>query len=144
MNLSPHFSLEELVHSQTAARLSIDNTPSASIIGSLRVLAAGLEQVRAVVNRPIIVSSGYRCPKLNKAVGGAVNSQHMLGAAADILCPGLGTPLQLCRAIEASPIRFDQMIYEYGWCHISFTSNGGRTMLTLDPQTKKTTQGIVG
>ena len=144
MNLSEHFTLEELIHSQTAARQNIDSTPSAPIIDNLKVLAAGLEKVRALVGHPIVVSSGYRCPPLNRAVGGAVNSQHMDGAAADILCSGFGTPLQLCRAIEASAIRFDQMIYEYGWCHISFTNAVDRRMLTLDPQSGKTRPGIVG
>jgi len=144
MNLSEHFTLEELVLSQTAARENIDNTPSAAIVENLKVLAAGLEKVRALVGHPIIVSSGYRCPALNRAVRGAVNSQHMDGAAADILCPGFGTPLQVCRAIEASPILFDQMIYEYGWCHISFSGAVGRRMLTLDPKTGATRTGIIG
>ena len=144
MNLSPHFSLEELVHSQTAERQNIDNTPTPEIIENLRMLAAGLEQVRDLLGKPVTVSSGYRCPALNTAVGGAIDSQHMQGQAADIISPGVGTPLEICRLIDASGIRFDQLIYEYDWCHISFSPEPRRERLTLDRGTGGYLPGIVG
>jgi hypothetical protein len=144
MNLSQNFSLEELVHSQTAGRLGIDNTPGDAIVEKLRVLASGLETVRATLGAPIIVTSGYRCPALNQAVRGAPDSQHMRGEAADILSPGAGTPLAICQRILAAGIPFDQLIYEYGWCHISFVPGGRRQALTLDPQSGRLQMGIVG
>ena len=125
MQLTEHFSLEELIASEVAARKDIDNTPSDEIVANLRILAAGLEQVRAVLGKPIHVSSGYRCAELNAAIGGAKDSMHMQGLAADILCPGFGTPLEVSRAIAASGIVTDQIIHEFGrWTHIAFPAPG--------------------
>jgi len=108
MMLSEHFSLEELTASEVAARAGIDNTPSPEAMGNLLRLAEGLELVRAALgNNPIHVTSGYRSPRLNQMVGGAKNSMHMQGLAADILCPSFGPPLEVCRAIATSgdPVR---------------------------------------
>jgi hypothetical protein len=126
MQLTPHFSLEELIASEIAARQGIDNTPSAEIIENLRTLARGLEALREVLGgKPIHVTSGYRSPKLNAAVGGAPNSMHMEGLAADILCPQFGAPLDVCRAIAKSGIATDQVIHEFGrWCHVAFAAAG--------------------
>lgn len=124
MQLTEHFSLEELIASQTAARAGIDNTPSAAIVANLRVLAQGLEHVRAALGgKPIHVSSGYRSEALNRAVGGAGKSAHMLGLAADIICPQFGSPLEVCRAIVAAGVKTDQIIHEFGhWCHVAFAA----------------------
>jgi hypothetical protein len=124
MQLSAHFSLEELIASEIAARRGIDNTPAPSIVANLRLLAAGLEQVRAALGgRPIHVSSGYRCAALNQAVGGAAKSAHMDGLAADILCPQFGPPLEVCKAIVAAGLKTDQIIHEFGhWCHVAFAA----------------------
>ena len=117
--LSEHFTLEEMVISQTAARKGIDNTPTPEIVANLKKTAALLEEVRALLGVPILVSSGYRCPALNKAVGGAKASAHMLGLAADFTAPAFGTVLQVAKKIAASNIAFDQIIHEYGtWVHI--------------------------
>jgi hypothetical protein len=126
MYLSEHFSLEELTASETAARAGIDNTPSADLMPNLKTLASGLEQVRAVLGgQAIHVNSGYRCPALNAQVGGASNSMHMRGLAADILCPSFGTPLQVCQAIAAANIVVDEVIHEFGkWCHVAFAAPG--------------------
>lgn len=136
MQLSEHFSLEELVASESAARLGIDNTPPAEIVLNLKVLAQGLERVRAALGgKPIHVNSGYRCPALNTAIKGAGNSMHMQGLAADILCPQLGPPLDVCRAIVAAGIETDQVIHECGrWCHVAFAAPGTqarRDLLTI-------------
>ena len=120
MNLSPHFSLAELVSSQVATRKGIDNAPAPAIVANLTRLAALLEQVRALVGAPIAISSGYRSPALNRAVGGAANSAHVLGLAADISTAKL-TPKALALLIRQSDIAFDQLIYEGTWVHIALS-----------------------
>ena len=125
MNLSPHFSLAELVASQVATRKGIDNAPTPAIVTNLTRLAALLEQVRALVGAPIAISSGYRSPALNKAVGGAGNSAHVLGLAADISTAKL-TPKALALLIRQSDIAFDQLIYEGTWVHIGLSAGAPR------------------
>jgi zinc D-Ala-D-Ala carboxypeptidase len=118
MNLSTHFSLEELTFSETAARHNLDNTPPAQLIVNLRRVATVLEQIRSIVNRPIVVSSGYRSPAVNKVVGGSASSAHMIGLAADIRAAGM-TPRELAEAIKHNAVKFDQLILEYDrWVHI--------------------------
>ncbi len=144
MNLSEHFTLEEMIAS-TAARGTIDNTPTPEIVENLRFLCARLEEVRILLGQSMIISSGYRCPALNEKVGGAPKSQHMLGLAADFICPAAGTPLSICRKVDASAIRFDQLIYEYTWCHVSFVrANPRRETLTLNASTHGYLSGIQG
>ena len=128
MNLSAHFTLEELTASQTATRRGIDNTPPATVLGNLRRLAGLLEQVRAAVGLPIRVSSGYRCSVLNRAIGGATNSAHMTGLAADITAPSL-SPRQLAAAIIAAGVKFDQLIYEGAWVHIGLSAGEPRNQV---------------
>ncbi|QKY08791.1 D-Ala-D-Ala carboxypeptidase family metallohydrolase [Janthinobacterium lividum] len=125
MNLSPHFSLAELVASQVATRKGIDNAPAPAIVANLTRLAALLEQVRALVGAPIAISSGYRSPALNKAVGGAANSAHVLGLAADISTAKL-TPKALAMLIRQSGLDFDQLIYEGTWVHIGLSAGAAR------------------
>lgn len=125
MNLSPHFSLAELVSSQVATGKGIDNAPAPAIVANLTRLAALLEQVRALVGAPIAISSGYRSPALNKAVGGAANSAHVLGLAADISTAKL-TPKALALLIRQSDIAFDQLIYEGTWVHIGLSTGALR------------------
>jgi len=125
MFLSTHFSLDELVISQEAVRKQIDNTPSNAIVRNLRRLCSVLEEIRTLAgNSPLLVSSGYRCPALNLAVGGSSNSMHMQGLAVDFTSPKFGTVLQLARKIAASDIAYDQVIYEYGrWVHVGLGLN---------------------
>lgn len=117
MNLTEHFSLAELVASQVATRKGINNAPSTAIVMNLKRLAALLEQVRTLVGAPITVSSGYRSPALNRAVGGAASSAHVQGLAADISTNKLA-PRALALLIRESDIEFDQLIYEGTWVHI--------------------------
>ncbi|WP_426074856.1 D-Ala-D-Ala carboxypeptidase family metallohydrolase [Janthinobacterium sp. DSP2-3-3] len=125
MQLSKNFSLAELVASQVATRKGIDNTPAPAIVANLTRLAVLLEQVRALVGAPIAISSGYRSPALNKAVGGAGNSAHVQGLAADISTAKL-TPKALALLIRQSDIAFDQLIYEGTWVHIGLSTGAPR------------------
>jgi hypothetical protein len=124
--LSANFALEEFTESQTAARKGIDNTPDAATQKNLKALAEALEVVRARLgNVPMRISSGYRSPALNKAVGGSKNSAHMSGLAVDFTAPRFGTVLQTAKAAAASGIEFDQIIYEYGsWVHLGLAAPG--------------------
>lgn len=128
MNLSEHFTLDELTASQTAVRKGIDNTAPPAVVENLRRVAAVLEQIRALVGKPVTVSSGYRCPALNAAVGGARYSAHMQGLAADITVVGL-TPKALAKAIIDAGIVFDQLIYEGTWVHIGLAAGAPRSQV---------------
>lgn len=122
MQLSPNFSLEELIRSDMASRLGINNAPTDQALMNLHQLAGQLEGVRrALGDVPLLVSSGYRCGKLNRVTpGSAPNSAHTLGFAADFTAPAFGSPLAICRALAADRVRFDQLIWEYeAWCHFS-------------------------
>ena len=123
MNLSPNFTLEEIIASETAARHNIDQTPSNDVLMNLRRLALFLEDVRKVLDKPIHINSAYRSPLANEAVGGKKTSQHCRGAAADIKVKGM-TPDQVVRAIIKSGLQYDQVIREFdSWTHVSI-SNG--------------------
>ena len=126
MQLSPHFTLEELTHSQQAVRASIDNTPTDQVvIENLRTTADMLEAVREVLGgHPILVSSGYRCPKLNTLIGSSGTSQHPKGLAVDFTCPAFGTPKQICQHLIDEGFNFDQLICEGTWVHISHADAG--------------------
>lgn len=144
MNLTEHFTLEELTFSQMAARRGIDNTPSLEVVAHLTTLAEGLEKVRTLLGAPIRITSGYRSPALNAAIGGAKNSAHKEGYAADFICPAFGPPISVVKAIDLSDIRFDQLIYEGTWIHISFDTDMRRQVLTADFSTGTTryTEGV--
>lgn len=144
MDLSTHFSLQEFTASQTATRLGLDNTAPQSVMRALLRTATGMEGVRTLLQAPIIISSGYRSPEVNRAVGGSPNSQHTRGEAVDFICPGYGTPLKICKAIVSSGIKFDQLIMEGAWVHISFSDANRREVLTakFGPGGATYTQGL--
>ena len=119
VNLSNSFTLEELTFSQTAVRKEIANVPNDEQIANLTDLAQSLERVQSLLGSELHISSGFRSPKLNAAIGGSVNSAHMEGYAADFVCPGFGGPKEICEAIRDSQIPFDQCIFEGTWCHFS-------------------------
>lgn len=128
--LSPHFSLAELTHSDIAARRGIPNDPPADVMEHLKTLAAGLEQVRALLGVPMVINSGYRSPDLNRAVGGSAMSAHCDGWASDFIAPAFGTPQDVAKAIRDSSLSFDQVIFEGTWVHISFAPRMRRQVLT--------------
>ena len=128
LKVSDHFYLSELTHSDTASRKGIDNTPNPIAVRNLFKLADMLEQIRKLLGgKPILITSGYRGPELNAAIGGSKTSDHMRGEAADFRCPAFGSPLQICKAIEKSGIKFGQMIWEFdSWVHISLPDGSAR------------------
>ena len=120
MNITPHFTLEELTASEAADRNGWDNTPNEQELANLNRLADFLEQVKVVLSgKPIMVNSAFRCKLVNDSVGSKDSSQHRVGCAADIRVPGM-TPDQVVRAIIASGVPYDQVIREFDrWTHIS-------------------------
>ncbi|UBM12744.1 D-Ala-D-Ala carboxypeptidase family metallohydrolase [Cupriavidus metallidurans] len=123
MNLSPHFTLEEMTASNEAARRRLDNSPSVAQVANLRRVAQILEAIRTQTQRPVVVSSGYRSPEVNKAVGGSATSAHMQGLAADINCYPY-SPFDLGRLIVKAGIEFDQLIQEGTWLHVGLAAAG--------------------
>lgn len=136
MQLSKHFSLEEMTVTQIRGA---NNTPPDALIPALRDTAERMEAVRDLLGHPIIVSSGYRSPEVNKAVGGAPTSAHIGGRAVDFICPGAGTPKEVAAQIAASLIDFDQCIQEGTWVHVSFDPKMRGEVLTAHFDNGKTT-----
>jgi hypothetical protein len=136
VNLSEHFTLEEMIRSETASRKGIDNRPDSETIANLTELALALEKVRGVLGRPIHITSGYRSPKVNAAIGSSPSSAHIKGYAADFVCPPYSAR-EICEKIIASGIDFDQCIREFdhdggGWCHFSIDPRNRKMALTID------------
>jgi hypothetical protein len=132
MKLTEHFTLAEFVNSDTAKRKRIDNTPSANAIKNIQALCQEvLEPARIEYGRAMIISSGYRSEQLNKAVGGAKNSQHMTGCAADIVC---SDPEKLFEIMRKG--KFDQLLWEHKgktqWLHVSYSPNGVNLQQAID------------
>lgn len=125
MRLSQHFTLAELTASQHAARRGIDNTPDETSMIALTELCRNvLDPLRDALGVPVVVNSGYRSPRVNKAVGGSKNSQHMLGEAADIIVPGVAVGVVVAKLTELK-LPFDQLIDEFGaWVHVSHRQAG--------------------
>ena len=122
-----HFTIEEMYASATAKRLGIDNKPSVQkMINLVYLCAFVLEPLRVAMNEPIKISSGYRCEKLNKAVGGVYNSQHMKGQAADLCIDGDIEKGKRWFNYIKDHLPFDQLIWEHNpktgsyWVHVSF------------------------
>jgi zinc D-Ala-D-Ala carboxypeptidase len=119
------FPLSKLIHSDTAVKLKLDNTPNAAHTANLHQLALALQAVERLLGHPLAISSGYRSPAVNAAVGGVPNSAHAAGLAADFTCAAFGSPVQVARAIAASDLPFDQLIHEYRkWVHLAIAPLG--------------------
>lgn len=131
MKLSEHFSLAEFTRSATASRLGLSNAPTEPLTDVLKDTAGALERVRALLDRRINISSGYRSPAVNRAVRGSPTSAHCLGYAIDFNVAGL-SPYEVCTQIAESGIVFDQLIHEFGsWTHFSFDPRARRQSLTI-------------
>lgn len=127
--LSPHFTVEEFTTSETAARKGINNIPpkDSREYANLGRLARTMEDVRKVLdNKPVLISSGYRSKEVNKAVGGSKTSVHMQGLACDFICPGFGTPYEICKKLEPEMtwLEIDQLILEFDtWVHLGLSAH---------------------
>lgn len=133
VQLTAHFSLEELTRSSYAIRQGIDNsTNDPDVLANLGMLAAALERVRTVLALPIHVDSGYRCPAVNKGVGGSKDSDHMKGLAADIICPAFGSPREIAEALVAQKefVGYNKLIQEGNWLHVAFSDAPRYEVLT--------------
>jgi len=133
MQLSKHFSLEELTHTD---HRTLDNTPTDAELANLVRLANFLEVVRAVLDdRNILINSAFRSKAVNDSVGSKDSSQHRTGCAADIRVPGM-TPDEVVKGIRSADIEFDQVIREFDrWTHISIPLEGAKprkTALIID------------
>ena len=138
MQLSEHFELSDFLVSETAARRGIANEPTPEVIENLRRLCQlVLQPLRIQLARPMVITSGYRSPALNRAVGGSKTSHHMQGRAADLIVPGL-SPLAVCQTAQQMKLPCVQIIHEFGrWAHLAVALPNERTQLL----TAKLTQG---
>lgn len=158
--LSPHFSLKEFTRSQTADKHQLYNVPREECeVANLKALAVNvLEPARELLGRPIQITSGFRCGTLNRLIGGAAQSQHMYGEAADFIVRGLPMMDAALTLAAQDALPFDQLIYEIRvrdggkpleWIHVSHKRLGGnrREVLTIcstehDRETRTGIQGL--
>lgn len=134
--MGKYFTINELIKSSTAQRLHIDNTPTQEIKDNLNKLVDNiLDPLRESYGKPIIVSSGYRCSKLNKSIGGASNSQHCLGQASDIhtVENTKESNKKLFNLIRELKLPYDQLIneHDYQWVHVSYSPRNRRQILNI-------------
>ena len=127
--LTEHFTLEEFTRSTTASKLKIDNSVPADLMPNVQLTAIKLELVRKALGKPIIITSGYRCPALNAKVGGVATSAHTKGLAVDFKS-SFGAPKEICQRLIDSGVQFDKLIQEHNqWVHIGFSSTNNRQIV---------------
>lgn len=129
-----YFTIKELCKSDTASSKGIDNSPNSEIVNNLTQLVDNiLDPLREKYGKPIRVNGGYRCPELNKAVGGAKTSQHMQGLAADITAGSPSENKILFKLIQDMNLPFDQLIDEkkFSWIHVSYSKKPRKQILYL-------------
>lgn len=125
MQLTQHFTLAELTRSSVAQARGLSNEPPPELLPRLILTAEMLERIRSTLDAPVIVTSGYRSPQVNIAVGGATSSDHTQGHAADIVAPMFGTPYDIARRLAplVSTLGIGQIILEgikgKRWVHVS-------------------------
>jgi len=148
--ISPNFWLSEFLQSDEATRKGLDNSPDGPSLAALRTITIpGVQSIRDCLGMPVFVSSGYRSPAVNAAVGGSRASQHMQGLAADLKSPQFGSPLTIARyLLQHWTHPFEQMIQEGSWLHIGFPpagQKGKREVLTakFSPQGVSYLPGLV-
>jgi uncharacterized protein YcbK (DUF882 family) len=149
MYISAHFTLDELTHTEVRG---IDNSVPPELRANLRATADMLERIRAVMadekggDIPILVSSGYRSPGVNSAVGGSPTSDHVKAMAADFKAPGFGTPYQVAcfLAQRMDALQIGQVIHEFGrWIHVSIRSPEKFINRAITISSAGTTAGII-
>ena len=132
--LSQNFTLREFTRSQAAARRGIDNSPTEDVVTALKAVCVELELVRAIWVRPVVITSGYRCPDLNRAIGGSATSQHQYGQAVDFEIVGVSNLDVWSRVANGGDVDYDQLILEFhdegdpqsGWVHLSTAGGANR------------------
>ena len=148
--LTPHFSLSELTHSDTAIAKGIDNSLPDDLLPNMQGLAEMLERIRAVLNSPVEISSGYRCQALNRAVGGDKASDHLKALAADIVAPEFGTTTEVARLLAplVETLGIGQIILEglrgKQWVHVSTKRPINKINRVITITDAGTVPGIVG
>ena len=139
MNITKHFTIEEMTYSATALRLGIDNSLPSSLMPNVLCMCKALEIIRThYAQKPIIVTSCYRGVELNKAIGGSSNSFHMKALAVDFHIPGISI-LDLCLYLPSIIPSFDQIIYEFGptgWAHLGLGNTRGELLTATKLQGK--------
>ena len=135
MKLTQNFTLNELVYSETATSHNIDNRPSVPVISNLQALCTNvLQPLRDALGCPIVITSGFRCAELNKRIGGAANSQHLYGQAADLVVPQ--KDLKEVFNYIKTKLPYDQLLYEYNqterWLHVSYRTDGKNRKQAID------------
>lgn len=125
MQLTPHFALSELANTTNKDYKELNLKRAEQNLGKMYMLAGFAERVREIVGKPLIITSGYRCDSLNKAVGGSPTSQHKLGEAIDFKVRGMTNSQVACK-LMGSDLKFQQLIIESAggaeWVHISIGS----------------------
>lgn len=138
--ISRYFSMDEMLRSDLADRNGIDNTPLPEVAVNIVETCKQADKVREFLGEPMIVTSGYRCQKLNAAAKGSKTSSHIQGHAMDFICPRFGRPKDVFEALKKSDIKFDQLILEFpdsrtgGWVHIGFAPEMRHQKLVYDGQ----------
>ena len=141
--ISKNFTLDELTASATAKQLHIINAPGIDEVCNLCALVHNvLQPLRDAMGESIKIGSGYRCPQLNKAVGGVSNSQHMKGEAADLCIDGDMNKGKRWFEWIKTHCKFDQLIWEHNakgtyWVHVSFRADGKNRQQVIDNLLKK-------
>lgn len=122
-----NFKLSELIHSDLAIKHNINNMPDINSLDCmLDLICYCLQPIREKINKPMIITSGYRNARVNQLAKGVATSQHCLGQAADFQIKGM-TPQEIVNLIKASNLEFDQLINEYDkWVHISYVKGKNR------------------
>lgn len=144
--LSSHLTLVEFTHSDTAARLGIDNSLPENLHEAAMQTGEMFERIRNLLGTPMLISSGYRCPELNKAIGSGPSSDHPKAEALDFRAPRFGTPLAICQALlpRMHQLGIGQMIYEHSWVHISTRTPKNEVNVALTLSGRGYVTGIVG
>lgn len=142
MDLTPHFTYAEMTFSETAQRLGIENKPDEEELHNLEYTAQQMEKVRSLLGVPIAVTSAFRNSYVNKLLGGVITSSHCYGLACDFKPIGL-RHFEAAKKIEASDIKYDQLILEYGWIHIGFGALMRRESLTKKSKNSPYLPGLV-
>ena len=138
--MTPHFTFDEAVKTNAG----LGNMPSARVAAQIGVTACHMEKVREILgNHSIHVSSWYRSPAVNLEVGGVSTSDHLRGVAVDFTCPEFGSTYDVATRIRDSGIKFDQLILEYGWVHISFNATMRQQCLTKKSKSSPYVTGLI-